>query len=557
MSGRGVTIPIAADATEAIRASKQTAGALDDVVDELDKVDRAGAAAATPATKGLDKAADQAADTTRTLRTTRDALGDLETAGHAVGDPAAASMSRVRKSTDDAGEGMKAFKENAQSNLKETAASFTDVDSAIGGMQGFLAEALEGLGPLGVAAGAGIATGLGIAQAALQATADKVNAVGEQAAQLAKTDLATTDQTQRLAAVREQLDTILYAVKDARSWWEIWQKSAVTGAEQIAHAASEGSTAAGKFVEAFDTGDPVENLRQLRAALADSQERVDALTDAESARFAQTRQFAPAADEQIKTEKTMQSTIVDSIALAQQQVDIEKAVAAAHGQTVDEYKAAQVAAEQHTAAVQAGRDAAEAYRSAVASTAEPADVLSTVLDANTQAMQTWAQEQADATKSTKDKWQDYATTVTATLDQVLTELSGRVAAEQQFQSNLAALGARGFGALAESLRAGGPATNGAMVALLASGTDAQVQQYANDQGYLTGQNLGKGAALGMGASAPVLQDAITRTVSGLSLPVLTFRAQLDTGQVDAEMRRLANTPGTIEYKARIGQKGVM
>ena len=153
-----ISIEFAADTRAVIREVGNVADAYEDISDALVDVAR-------ESDKSAGKVEDGAKDAAKALDKTGDAADDLETkikhAFRGAGDEArksARDMGRdTKKGMDEASEGVETFKENTGSNLKEVAASFDgSVEGMSDGIQGLVAEMLEGFGPAGLAVGAAV-----------------------------------------------------------------------------------------------------------------------------------------------------------------------------------------------------------------------------------------------------------------------------------------------------------------------------------------------------------------------------------------------------------------
>jgi len=218
---RGINIPFIANVRDFLRGTKSAEDALDDVIDALDDVGREGTDAERTAGRALDGMGDDAKDAARQVddltdatKDTDKALDDLgrsrglsdvqddaKDAGRAVdrdladkvddaGDKASDMERKFRDAFDNvkrdsgtagqsigdditkgskrAEEGLDEIKESARSNATETAASFDGSFSSISdGVQGTVAEFLQGFGPAGTIAGLAIAGGIGLLSKAM------------------------------------------------------------------------------------------------------------------------------------------------------------------------------------------------------------------------------------------------------------------------------------------------------------------------------------------------------------------------------------------------------
>ena len=185
-----IKIEIVSDVSQVVADTGKLADRYDDVSDTLKDLAKAG-----------DRAGDQIEDAfkdgVREAKKLDDAFQDGEKAAKdldrkaddafdAISKNAKRAGDDVGKSQKDgfreAGEGSETFKEEAQANAKEVAASFDgSAESIADGFQGLAAEMLSGFGPAGVAAGIAVAAGLGMASMAMQDTAEKANAARQRA----------------------------------------------------------------------------------------------------------------------------------------------------------------------------------------------------------------------------------------------------------------------------------------------------------------------------------------------------------------------------------------
>lgn len=120
------------------------ADALDDVADSLDELVRDGG-------RGTDKLERGFADLAR----------DARRSGDDIGDGVGRGFKRAADGADD-------FKQEANSSLRETAASISDVTDGLDAVQEIAANAFVGFGPVGAGAGLVAALGLGLVTAEIQ-----------------------------------------------------------------------------------------------------------------------------------------------------------------------------------------------------------------------------------------------------------------------------------------------------------------------------------------------------------------------------------------------------
>jgi len=268
---KGINIPFIAEVRDFLRGTKNVEDALDDVVDSLDDVakeaDTSGEKAAD-AFKDVEDAAEdagkaidnkfsekveEAADEAKPLeKKFKDAFDNVKDASKTAGDSVGKN---VNDGFDKAKEGADEFKDEAQSTAKEAAASFDgSADSIADAFQEVAANAFAGFGPAGQAAGLAAALGIGVAISKLQEVADKINEVKEQTGELA---LEFKDAGGRLEEMNlvGQFDEWLVQIQDARSWFEIWQKDAITNLDNVKEAIEGTGISLGDLYNAFSEND--------------------------------------------------------------------------------------------------------------------------------------------------------------------------------------------------------------------------------------------------------------------------------------------------------------
>src|SRR5690349_7362941 len=88
-------------------------------------------------------------------RTFRDLAKDADSAGRKVGTNLDDGFDKAKRGADD-------FKDEANSSLRETAASISSVEDGLGAVQEIAANAFVGFGPVGAGAGLVAALGFGL-----------------------------------------------------------------------------------------------------------------------------------------------------------------------------------------------------------------------------------------------------------------------------------------------------------------------------------------------------------------------------------------------------------
>ena len=214
-----------------LKGTNNMGDALDDVADTLDDV-----------AKDAQKAGDRTGDALK--HGTRDAeegVDRLERSFKDMADEARRSSARagdsmkhnMHEGTASASRDLEELKDEAIQNASETFSSFDgSVDSLVDGIQGTLGGVISNIGPLGAAAGAAAAIGIGLLTAELQKSAERANEVRQETSDLAKEILDAGGNIDQVDIVSKVRDWSL-EIADNKEWWEFWQKGAVTNLQQV------------------------------------------------------------------------------------------------------------------------------------------------------------------------------------------------------------------------------------------------------------------------------------------------------------------------------------
>jgi plasmid stabilization system protein ParE len=219
-----IKIPIGANASEAIREAKKTGDAIENIGDSLDVLARESARSSREASKSFEDISDGVKDAAREVDRDAKKIGDNLSDGVERGTEKAEDsikeyektfkqsvkdMQRtdgkgglgsnladdMKKGTHEAGESVSTFKDEAKSNLSEVASSFSgDITSVVDLVQGTLGGVVADLGPIGLAAGAAAAVGVGLIGAAISGTQEDTEVFRQRISDLA-TDLIETGRT--------------------------------------------------------------------------------------------------------------------------------------------------------------------------------------------------------------------------------------------------------------------------------------------------------------------------------------------------------------------------
>lgn len=197
-----ISIKIGANASDAVRAARQTGDAIEAIGDVLDDLARDSQRSSRQAAEGFDAIPDGVRDAARDVdrqsralgnglgdgvdRGVRDAEGSLDRLERSFRDTVrdverqdgggglGSNLARdTEHGTREAGEAVGTFKDEAKANLSEVASSFSgDMTSVVDLIQGTLGGVVADLGPIGLAAGAAAAVGVGLIGAAIQSAGE-------------------------------------------------------------------------------------------------------------------------------------------------------------------------------------------------------------------------------------------------------------------------------------------------------------------------------------------------------------------------------------------------
>lgn len=526
MAAGGIRIPFLADVAAFLRGTDNVTDALDDVSDALDdlatEAQRAGRETGDDLAKGVERGTDRGSDEVEKLERSFREMSDVaKREGRRAGDEVGDSVTR---GTERASDGMDALKENTASNAKEMGGSFQDVESALDAVQGLAAEALEGFGPAGIAAGVAAAAGIGVAVQMLQQAADKANELTETAADLATSFGEAGTESEQLALLRDRWAEVGDQIADVRSLWEVWQDRAVTNIERIATAAKYGQVDVAALFDAFVQTDPTQRLRELSELLDDARRAQAAVNDEALA--------GPRPEAEVRTYRARREAIGSVVTVLQDEVAtqgaanaIAEARARAAGQTVAAYNAEQEAIAEATAAQ-------EAYGAALEATADPVATYQDILKAKEDAERATAEATAAATADATDSWQDYAGAVTVTTDELIAEWNRQAEQAAAFEANLSAIAAAGGQAMADELRAKGPEVAGAVAETIAQADPAKQREAIDAHARATGGAMGKSMAGGITDQQSAVQGAVDGIASRLTPAHIPIKVTVDSSAWD-------------------------
>lgn len=247
-----------------LKGTKDMEEALQDVSNELEDVAKEGE-------QGLEKLSDK-------LIEAKKAADNAAKSGENLGKD-------FKKGTDDANEGLKDLKQNAESNAKEVTASFDgSIESIVDGFQGLAAEAFEGFGAAGLVAGAALAAGIGLATAEFQRSEEAAKAAKERVAELGVAFIESGADTAKVEAFQEALQGIITNAEDAavkiddlRKFTERYGKG-VTDVSEMAMAYAGNADAIEQVTEQLEAAIKAEKDKEAatKAGAERSKEKIEA-----------------------------------------------------------------------------------------------------------------------------------------------------------------------------------------------------------------------------------------------------------------------------------------
>jgi hypothetical protein len=525
----GIKIALFADVKSFLTGISQSEKAVEDVSDSLDDM-------AKDAAKSGDKAGHEIAagiedgtdDATKSVDKLERSFKDLADAGAKSSKDAGDGISdNVRRGTKEAEGGVEEFGREADSTAKETAASFDgSAESITGAFQEIAANAFAGFGPAGAVAGLAAAAGIGIVTSKMEEAKEEAQETAENIAEVAGELIDLGSQHLGPEQIRDALNDMATTAEDG--------KIPLDELRKIADRAGISYSDYAQGV-AGDSGALKRSYAEVRGALGtyqDGLEKVDAQYGHSST---QSLEYRKGVQDQV------QALFAAENALLKQDATLDRASETAQN-FADASAGVTVQTEAQTAALDAAavaqenaRAKADAYSSTLQGLTEPAGLYA---DAMT-AVKTAAEDAATAAGKSADDIAKAGEAAVPKLDDVLAQLAAKVKERDDFETNLKNLADRGFLALSENLKAQGPEAAGAVTALLAAGTNDQVQQYSRDTFSMLGTTAAVATSTGLnsGASQAAVQSAYSGLIASVTPGEVPVGVKVDTSKLDAELAK--------------------
>lgn len=501
----GIKISFLSDVREFLTGTKNIEGALTDVSEGLDDVARDG-----------QKAEKSFKDTFDTVKR------ESRQAGDDVG-------RNVKRGFDGASDGAKDFKDESAGTAREVAASFDgSAESVAGAFQEVAAQALQGFGPAGQAAGLAAALGIGFALKTFQEGAEAANALKDRVVELA----------QEISDVGGNLDDIDFAGKirdwgleiaDSKSWFEPWQEEALTRFEELEVKAN----GLGLDMSNLFRGMSGSDADAARASLGEIDTRLEELRatrergiTAAGRDVAEINHVERAYRDQLDPLVALRNELETSSGVTDRAIALQERLDAALGGSAE--------------ATERVRQAQEDYQGALADAAAPIDTYRQLLTDKEAAERATAEQTAAATEDAADSWEDYAQDVAVTIDDLIAELDRQAELARSFETNLATITAAGGQAVADELRAKGPEVASAVAEVIAQASPDQQREYLERYAAATGTEIAAAAARGVTANAGAVSTAVSDAFF-----------KVPTQQIDVQ----ANVTGTGQVRGPVAPPG--
>lgn len=362
---RGIRLSFLSDVADFLRGTRNVEDALEEVTDALEEVTDAGKDTGRDTARALDQVADEAdEDADKVKRSFRDSFDTVRDksreAGRGIG-------KNIKDGTDTAAEGMKDLKEEAGQSAREAAASFSgDPLDALDMLQETAANALAGFGPAGAAAGLAAAVGIGLAQTALQDLADRINEAKEEAGEMA-TEVAESGKGLAGLDLTGTFREWATGIRDARSWWEVWQEDAVTNIEAVSEAGQKAGVDLGALWSALNSSDIAQGRELLdgyKTKLSELSAEYEVLIY--TAKTPADRERLEVMAEEIEGYEGLVSSIEETIKQREAAEDLARQMLAAENDTttavVEQAEALREATEAQAGLAEERRDATDATR---------------------------------------------------------------------------------------------------------------------------------------------------------------------------------------------------
>lgn len=261
MTGKGIELTFTANAKQLLRSTSDVEEAFDAVADSLDDIATDSGKSTNILSKNFDKASEKversAEDIERSFKDVAKTVGETSAkAGRDLANNTQKGATAAKRDLEEVGN-------EARQNLAETASSFDgSMQSIVDGLQGTLGGLTTALGPIGAAAGAAAALGLGVLlneiEKGTERTAEWKEEVNELAAEYIETGRLGT---RSLESIIDKLKELALESEDGK-----------VNLEELDKAAEESGNEFDRLAKAY-----AGNSSDLRKLIADAEEHKKAL----------------------------------------------------------------------------------------------------------------------------------------------------------------------------------------------------------------------------------------------------------------------------------------
>lgn len=519
-AGDALTRGLEAGAQDAERA---VTGVNDAVTGLSRTVDQHADTAGRNLARGVDAGADTATDSVQQLeRSFRDLAGGVRRDANAAGDDLGAS---VRRGAQEASEGTDALRENAGANAKEVAASFDgSANSIADGFQGLAAEAFEGFGPAGLAAGVAVAAGIGLITSGMQKAKEEAQETAEGIADVAGEliDLGSLklDNSNVLDNLKEAATTAEDGKVRLNEWADAARKAGVDFTTYARGLAGDSESLKASYAEV------TAKQRALDEGLGEFVRTYNGAGDAATVYYGKTFDVARALDKARESLEAQDGSLNQASETAQRFNEVSAGLADTTANTT-----AQLGAQRDTTA-DLTRTTADAtaqhaeYSAALEASADPVAVFTGLLADEQAALDESARKTAASSASKTDSMETYASKAKVTTNDLIKEWNRQAREAEQFEANLAEIAANGGQALADELRAKGPEVAGAVAEVIAKAGPEKQRKAIDAHARATGQDISKAAADGIRDSSDKVAGAVQAVISGIPTPTVPVDVDL-------------------------------
>ncbi len=307
---KGIEISFLSNTRDLVRGAGTTEDALERVSDSLDEMARDGDKATGKLERSFKDISDEARSATRDIDRTGDALEQAARKGRRID-------TDVRIGTDGAGEAVREWGDEAKQNISETFSSFRgESEDLVQIAQDTFGGVISGLGPLGMAAGAAGAIGIGLLMGSLEEGSEEAEEMRQRISALATEFIETGGVGQA------SMDGVIERLKELAT-------STEEGQQNLAQLYSDSASAVTGFKRLADAY--AGNEEQLDALIEKERERRDTLQEIANYDKGWDQEATKRKDDQLAAQKRIVEGLEDAKEAADGAAEAEAAWLASNG----------------------------------------------------------------------------------------------------------------------------------------------------------------------------------------------------------------------------------